>query len=536
MNKTLALLPSAQALRRMAPGLLLVLALLLLFRQTAAAMVSIWNRSDTFAHAFLVPPLVVWLIWRRRARLATLPLQPSWWAILPMALVSLLWLLGALAGVNAGTQFALVALIVLSVPAVFGFAVARVLLFPLMFLFFAVPFGEFLVPSMMVWTADFTVAAMQLSGVPVYREGLQFMIPSGSWSVVEACSGVRYLIASFMVGTLFAYLNFKTLHRRLLFIAVSLLVPIIANWVRAYMIVMIGHLSGNKLAVGVDHLVYGWAFFGLVIGLMFWIGSHFAEHGEDTAAVPPATDGTAAALAPAPTATMSLAPWAVGFAALVLWLLAQWGYAQLNRQTDASSVTPQLTLAERYGPWAASAQPITNWTPGFQHARTVASGSYGDGVRQAGVWVGYYRDQGYDKKLISSTNLLTSRELDARWASSDKGAREVSVPGLATKMAVAEVRASLSMSGTTFSDTGQRLRVWHVYWIGGHWVVGQTQGRLWLALNRLLGKSDDAAVLIFYAPVAPTAESAQADTSLQAWVAEVLPALADQLRANQVRR
>jgi len=39
-------------------------------------------------------------------------------------------------------------------------------------------------------------------------------------------------------------------------------VPIIANWLRAYMIVMIGHLSGNKLAVGVDHLIYGWLFFG----------------------------------------------------------------------------------------------------------------------------------------------------------------------------------------------------------------------------------------------------------------------------------
>ena len=53
----------------------------------------------------------------------------------------------------------------------------------------------------------------------MYREGLQFVIPSGNWSVVEACSGVRYLIASVMVGTLFAYLNYSTMRRRLIFVA-----------------------------------------------------------------------------------------------------------------------------------------------------------------------------------------------------------------------------------------------------------------------------------------------------------------------------
>jgi exosortase len=134
-----------------------------------------------------------------------------------------------------------------------------------------------MLPSMMQWTADFTVFALQLSGVPVLREGLQFVIPTGSWSVVEACSGVRYLIASFMVGTLFAYLNYRSSWRRAVFMLVSLLVPIVANWVRAYLIVMTGHLSGNELAVGADHLIYGWVFFGIVIGLMFMIGARWTE-------------------------------------------------------------------------------------------------------------------------------------------------------------------------------------------------------------------------------------------------------------------
>ena len=51
-------------------------------------------------------------------------------------------------------------MIVLAVPAVLGVRVARALAFPLAFLFFAVPFGEFVLPLLMDWTANFTVGGV----------------------------------------------------------------------------------------------------------------------------------------------------------------------------------------------------------------------------------------------------------------------------------------------------------------------------------------------------------------------------------------
>jgi len=135
-----------------------------------------------------------------------------------------------------------------------------------------------MVPTLIDWTADFTIGALRLSGVPVYREGNHFIIPSGWWSVVEACSGVRYIIASSMVGTMFAAIAYRSPRRRAWFVLASILVPVVANWLRAYMIVMLGHLSNNRLAVGVDHVIYGWFFFGLVMLLLFWIGSRWQEN------------------------------------------------------------------------------------------------------------------------------------------------------------------------------------------------------------------------------------------------------------------
>ena len=113
--------------------------------------------------------------------------------------------------------------------------------------------------------------------MPIFREGNFLTIPSGTWSIVEACSGLRYLIASFMVGSLFAYLSYRSPIRRAAFVAASLAVPIVANWVRAYMIIMLGHLTSNRLAVGADHLIYGWVFFGVVMVLLFWIGAKWRE-------------------------------------------------------------------------------------------------------------------------------------------------------------------------------------------------------------------------------------------------------------------
>src|SRR5207302_5055454 len=111
-------------------------------------------------------------------------------------------------------QFALAFMLQAAIVTVVGLQAARVLAFALAFLLFAVPSGEFLVPTLMDWTADFTVSALRLSGVPVYREANHFIIPSGVWSVVEACSGIRYIIASVMVGTIFAAVAYRSTRRR----------------------------------------------------------------------------------------------------------------------------------------------------------------------------------------------------------------------------------------------------------------------------------------------------------------------------------
>ena len=384
---------------------LVLLALLLGYRDTAWAMVEVWQRSDTFAHAFVVPPITLWLIWRRRLDLQRLTPQPSPGFALPLLIAALAWLLGDVASINALTQAALVSMLVLAVPLVLGRQVACQIAFPLVFLLFCVPVGEFMMPTLMEATADFTVAALRLSGIPVFREGLQFVIPSGYWSVVEACSGLRYLIASVMVGALFAYLNYRSLRRRAVFIVVATLLPLVANWLRAYLIVMLGHLSGNRLAAGADHLVYGWVFFGVIMMALFMIGSRWAE-----------PDAEPSVGAPAPVTGGVRASWPVGLAALLIVLAP----LLLLRVLDARqpSAAPALVLPELAG-WQVQESGPGRWQPIFQNPAAQQSAVYARASRQIGLHIAYYRHQGYGSKLVSSSNQLVGSE-DRQWGAGEQ--------------------------------------------------------------------------------------------------------------------
>jgi exosortase A len=512
------------ALARLAPVLLLLAAVLLLFRDTALAMGATWSRSGTYEHAFLVPPIVVWLVWRRRELLVSLPFKAEPWVLLPVAAASLLWLLGELASVNPAMQLAFAALLILAVPAVAGMQVAKALTFPLLFLLFAVPVGDFMVPYMMEWTADFTVLALQLTGVPVLREGMQFVIPSGNWSVVEACSGVRYLIASFMVGTLFAYLNYRSTKRRVIFMAFSLLVPVIANWLRAYMIVMLGHLSDNRLATGVDHLIYGWMFFGVVIAVMFVVGARWTEPGAQS--TPPVLPSPSGATAASEASSTSMGWW-VGSATILLLVCVQWGASQLTAPRIGPA--PMLALPDSAGGnWTRSALATSHWVPQFTKPATVASGSFASGADLVGVQIFYYRNQGPQSKLVSFHNTLVDTGRAPEWTL--VSADTVSITTQAGRMLVrtADVAAGAFAAG---SGRVERLRVWHVYWVGGIYTTSDARAKLQQALNRLLGRGDDGAVVFIY-----TAQrvGVDADEVLERFTKDHLDLLSSTLRAADV--
>ncbi len=487
-----------------------ILAVLALFASTTTAMVEIWYRSETYSHGFLVIPAVLWLIWRRREVLAATPINPLWPGLIGLAGVGLAWLLAELAGTAAPAQFALIALVVLSVLTVFGWRWARELAFPLSFLFFAVPFGEAFVPILIDWTADFTVAALRASGVPVYREGTHFVIPTGQWSVVEACSGIRYLIASAVTGSLYAWLMYRSMRRRVVFIAAALVFPILANWIRAYGIVMLGHLSQNRLATGIDHLVYGWIFFGVVMFILFVVGARWRE---DAADEPPAVQSAAVARTFHPSRALVAAA-AVGALLLAVWPLAYAGLAAPRSSPAIGAISIQAVNG-----WVPTTS-IAAWNPSTHRPSATQTAWFTKDGQVVGVFIALYRDQQNGAELVNSQNLLV-HEKDALW-------REVE----RKNGAVATLAGALPYRGALLRAAELRLAVWHWYWLGGRTTASNVVAKIDLALDRLLRRDDTSAWVIVFTPVDGSLNAAE--PALSAFVRDMDASIDAAL--HQVRR
>jgi len=464
--------------------------LLFWYRDTFLAMVGIWDRSDTFAHGFVIAPISAWLVWRRRHFIDHVPIAPSLLGICAGLVAGAAWLLGELASVDAVSQFAFVGMLVGFVWAVMGSAVVRTYAFPIGFLFFMVPFGEFLFPTMMQWTADFIIWAVRASGVPVYAEGFLLVIPSGRWQVVEGCSGVRYLMASIVVGSLYAYLNYRSTQKRLLFVAASIVLPVFANWLRAYGIVMLGHLTDNRLAAGADHLIYGWVFFGIIILALFWIGSRWQEDEEEAPTAPVTAAG---ALAKATLSTGARMGWVVAAALAVGLWVPLLGY--LDRQGEHGVVQiGELAGTAKWVPATTELPPP--WKPRYQGMRAQSHAVFSGEGSQVGVFITYYRDQQAGEELINSENrILLNKDEEFRFTASGRELRALG--GEIIGVRTSELRGN--------ANADQRLLVWHWYWIGGRWTDSDYIGKAYLALAQLLGRGDDSAMVALYIPV--TAES-----------------------------
>jgi len=481
-------------------------AVLAVFWPTVQGMVDIWNRSDTFAHGWLVIPAFVWFAWDRRQRLATIPLRPFWPGLLAVAAGGLGWLVAHAAGVAVVEQLAVIGLVAACIVTVFGWRVGWELAFPLAFLFFAVPMGEALIPPMMELTADFTVAALRLTGIPVYREGLFFVIPSGNWSIVEGCSGLRYLIASVTVGCVFAYLYYRSLWRRVAFIGASIVVPIVANWLRAYIIVMLGHLSDNRIAAGADHLIYGWVFFGFVMLLLFWVGARWREDG---APVPAGPRSGASDIALHDTGLRTAAGAAVATLLVIIAWPAWAAYLDHRAETDTRIV--ELRAPADAAGWQRQTEQATSWRPRYVGAPASMFETYARGEQQVVLYVAVYRNQKQGKELITAENRMVEMWHPV-WGNLGATQRVESVGS-----------TTLPLRRTLLRSSGQRLVIWDWFVIAGQEVANPYMAKFLQARDKMLGRGDDGVAIIVAAPY--TESPAAAEQVLRDFIAAMRPSI-----------
>jgi exosortase A len=452
--------------------------ILALFRQTSLSIVERWYSSRTFSHGFLVVPLFLYLVWIERERIAWLSSRPNFWGLPLLAALSGVWLLGNVGEIQVLQQFALVGMLDAAVWTILGNDVVRVLRFPLAFLFFAVPFGEGIIGPLQDFTAWFAVTALRLSSISVMLENRTIYLASGVWSVAEACSGIRYLLTSVMLGLIFSSLVYRSWKRRLAFTIASIAVPIVANGLRAYGIILLGYLSNNRLAVGVDHIVYGWLFLTVIQLALFAVGLKWRESPSDGDRNVSAHPADVAAL-PNELVPSTKAALIAAIAAVTLVAVAPLVSAHLwNRVTAFAGWSEPIVDVSL--PWHSTATHDAGWAPYLQGADKEFSQSYKAGERRVDLYLALYSDR-HGVELVGNYNLLANPRL---WSDANDGFEDAIIDGQTIK-----VHRSLLES-----NAASRL-VWTWYWVGGEYTANPRRVKFLQAKARLLGRSATSAVI-----------------------------------------
>ncbi|HEX8554254.1 MAG TPA: exosortase A [Sphingomonas sp.] len=270
------------------------IALLLMFRADVTTLVHLWWTSTTFGHCLFIGPVIGWLVWQRRGEVGAL--TPEAWAP-GLAIVAgggAAWWIGDAASVALARQLGLVVMLQGLVATLLGSQVSRGLLFPLAYAFFLVPFGQELEPPLQAVTVAIVMPLLALVGVPATVDGVLIHAGRYWFEVAEACSGAKFVIAMAAFGVLVAHLCFWSWRRRAIFMVVALFVPVLANGLRAFATIWAADLTSVEAATGMDHIVYGWVFFALVMAGVLALGWRWFDRAPDD----PAFDATCWARVP----------------------------------------------------------------------------------------------------------------------------------------------------------------------------------------------------------------------------------------------
>jgi len=123
----------------------------------------------------------------------------------------------------------------------------------------------------------------------------------------------------------------------------------------------------------------------------------------------------------------------------------------------------------------------------------VLQATYSVGTSPVGVFLAYYRNQTYDRKLVSSVNTLAPSDSE-NWNLLKSGAYQLTLPDRSVT-----VRAgTLRRLSATPPGRDARLLAWQIYWIDGNLTANDYLAKAYSAVGQMRGHGDESAALVFY--------------------------------------
>lgn len=359
---------------------------------SAASLYEVWRDIHDYQHGFLLAPAaIVWFALALR-RCGSLPVRPDLRGAVVLAVALAAWIVMRTANSVAAHQLLFPLCVWFAIWAAAGWPLARRLIAPVAFLYFATPVWEYALPLLQRLSVSVTETTLGWLGISAQVHEYTVTIPGGSFQIIEGCSGKRYFMVTLAVAVLAAALNHLRGLRAIGFVLACGALALLANWLRIVIVIHAGYTYGMQTyLVAVEHLTLGNVIFVLLLAVVLLLARRLA--GPIGPASPPVEVGAA----PPPRR------WA---AVLPVALLAAVFVTDLARSAAPADRAMPGVLPLATGRWQGPLPADVGWMPQFPGTAGARRASYSSEAGVVQLYIGTYGAQRQGQELIQYGNTL----------------------------------------------------------------------------------------------------------------------------------
>ncbi len=435
----------------------------LLYWPSALGLNALWTQpseEEPFTHGYLVLLISLWLIFRDRKRLVAAPLRAAPRALIALMVLSAMWVWAWRAEIREIHLMLLPVILFTAIVAALGWRIARVLAFPIGYLYFAMPMWTDINGLVQTLSARMTGVLIWISGLPAYLLGNYVQLPGGTIEIAQSCSGLHALIVGLALATLYGELSGEPLRRRLQWIGVMGALSLLVNWVRIFTVIVAAYFTDMHSSLVKNHYWLGWWLFAAAFaGFLWWTGRQPATH----------DDRRAGARKDAGDVNSDSGAAHVAATVFALALLPALAYGMDWAHSGASALVA-ITWPRAPAGWSGP-QPVTgdDWHPHFVGAGGESLVDYRDAGRRIEVFTVGYRIQTQSAKLLGYWNHLLGKPGELK-------------PGTTR---IVKSRSGEWRETPVVGRTGARSLIWSRYRVGRYVFVRPRLSQAWYGLEAL---------------------------------------------------
>lgn len=254
---------------------ILLAAFIFCFFPVWQGLIHAWASSDEYSHGFFIIPLCFYIVWLKKEALAQVPVKSSLLGFGMIIFALLLYVFAYHAEIMTLSSFSMVFLTAGAIAYFYGFLMLKKLIFPLFLQLFMIPvpaqiYSKLTIP-LQLFVSEISVWLSSIFEIPIYRDGNLIYLPDQTFQVVQACSGLRSMVALLTLCVVFGYFTLRSNFLRTILFITGVPVAILVNIIRVLIMILFFYYFNIDLTSDSVHTVFGLVIFGLALILIYFI-------------------------------------------------------------------------------------------------------------------------------------------------------------------------------------------------------------------------------------------------------------------------